>query len=181
MILLKVTKFISILLDKYLDMLELKKIKRVIITLPRGFLFNNLFTRIRKRLIESRCLKCIVDIPAGIYQDTGIPSVILILENNQDEVLLVDASRSTVKIGGELRWYSSFQKKILDVESIKSIISSDDINKKIIVKNDTIIEENYQLVPGIYTQERLDGIALGELEKVKLLHLKFNHVKNLFK
>ena len=39
------------LLDKYLDLL-VSKIKRVIITLHRGILFNNISARIRKRLIK---------------------------------------------------------------------------------------------------------------------------------
>ena len=104
----------------------------------------------------------------------------MVLENNHHEVQIVDATRSVVKIEGGNK--SSFQNKILDIESIKNIISSDDINKKIIVKYDTIIEEDYQLVPGIYIQERIDGIALGELlEKVKTSTSEIQYVKNLFK
>lgn len=177
------------LLDKYMDMLEMERINRVIIALPRGVLFNNFSTRIRKRLIESGCLKCIVDLPDGIYNDTGISSVIMILEKNHDEILFVDASECGIKN----QYNTRFQKKILDLESIKDIISQDDKNEKIIVKYNTIIEENYQLVPGIYTKERIDGVALGELlRKVKtstsenhscekfiqIKDLKFKEIKN---
>lgn len=89
-------------------MIETAKVKegRVAVIVPHGVLFRGAAEgRIRRALIEENILDAVIGLPAGLFQTTGIPVVILIFDRtrevggkneNRKDVLFIDASREFV-------------------------------------------------------------------------------------
>ncbi len=73
------------------------------IVLPHGVLFRGSSEgTIRKRLIEKNRIDTIIGLPSNLFTNTGIPVCILILKKNRDvgdPVLVIDASKSFIKVG----------------------------------------------------------------------------------
>ena len=73
------------------------------IVLPHGVLFRGSSEgEIRKRLLEKNCIDTIIGLPNNLFTNTGIPVCVLILKKNRavgDPVLVIDASKSFIKVG----------------------------------------------------------------------------------
>jgi len=73
------------------------------IVLPHGVLFRGAAEGdIRQRLIEKNCIDAVIGLPAGMFTNTGIPVIIMILKKNRKfdaPVLIIDASKGYVKQG----------------------------------------------------------------------------------
>lgn len=66
------------------------------IVLPHGVLFRgNEEERIRTKLLQRRQIDTIIGLPAGIFTNTGIPTIVMILRKTakHDNVLFIDASQ----------------------------------------------------------------------------------------
>jgi type I restriction enzyme M protein len=76
--------------------------------LPHGVLFRgNAEAVIRRRLVESGCLKGIIGLPTNLFYGTGIPACILVLDKEnaagRKGVFLIDASKGFIKDGPKNR------------------------------------------------------------------------------
>lgn len=79
---------------------HLKQDGRMAIVLPHGVLFRGAAEgRIRQQLLENHNISAVIGLPEKIFTNTGIPTVILILEKNRatDDVLFIDASNGFEK------------------------------------------------------------------------------------
>ncbi|MEK4272538.1 N-6 DNA methylase [Paenibacillus sp. FSL R7-0026] len=76
-----------------------KKNGRCAVVLPQGVLFQGgREGEIRKQLIDSDKLECVITLVSGLFYSTGVSACILILNNNKDQehkekVCLIDASK----------------------------------------------------------------------------------------
>lgn len=87
------------------------------IVLPHGVLFRGgEEEQIRTNLIEKNNIDAIIGLPANIFFGTGIPTLIMVLKQHrdQDEVLIIDASKGFVKDGKQNRLRACDIKKIAD-------------------------------------------------------------------
>lgn len=79
---------------------HLKQDGRMAIVLPHGVLFRGgAEGRIRQELLENRNISAVIGLPEKIFTNTGIPTIIMILEKNRttDDVLFIDASKGFEK------------------------------------------------------------------------------------
>jgi len=72
--------------------------------------------RIRTNLIEKNNIDAIIGLPANIFFGTGIPTIIMVLKQQRDnnDVLIIDASKGYVKEGKNNKLQASDIKRIVD-------------------------------------------------------------------
>ena len=87
------------------------------IVLPHGILFRGgEEEQIRTNLIEKNHIDAIIGLPANIFFGTGIPTLVMVLKQHrdQDDVLIIDASKGFVKDGKQNRLRACDIKRIAD-------------------------------------------------------------------
>ncbi|MFC2454799.1 MAG: N-6 DNA methylase [Segatella salivae] len=87
------------------------------IVLPHGVLFRGgEEEQIRTNLIEKNNIDAIIGLPANIFFGTGIPTLIMVLKQHRDndDVLIVDASKGFIKEGKQNKLRACDIKKIAD-------------------------------------------------------------------
>lgn len=91
------------------------------IVLPHGVLFrgnkeDGSEGQIRMNLIEKNNIDAIIGLPAGIFFGTGIPTLIMVLKQRRDndDVLIIDASKGFIKDGKQNRLRACDIKRITD-------------------------------------------------------------------
>ena len=87
------------------------------IVLPHGVLFRGGDEeQIRTNLIEKNNIDAIIGLPANIFFGTGIPTLIMVLKQHRDndDVLIIDASKGFVKDGKQNKLRACDIKKIAD-------------------------------------------------------------------
>ena len=87
------------------------------IVLPHGVLFRGgEESTIRKNLIENNHIDTIIGLPANIFFGTGIPTIIMVLKQKRDnnDVLIIDASKGFTKEGKNNKLRASDIKRIAD-------------------------------------------------------------------
>ena len=118
------------------------------IVLPHGVLFrgdpeDDGEGKIRKKLIEKNQIDCIIGLPANIFFGTGIPTLIMVLKQHRqnDDVLIIDASKGFVKDGKNNKLRDCDIKRIADTVRLRS--DEPGFSRK--VTRDTIRQNNYNL------------------------------------
>lgn len=99
------------------DLYHLKPNGMMTIVLPHGVLFRGGEEgKIRRNLIEENHIDAIIGLPANIFYGTGIPTIIMVLrqQRENDEVLIVDASKGFIKEGKNNRLRASDIRRIVD-------------------------------------------------------------------
>lgn len=109
------------------------------IVLPHGVLFRGgEEEQIRTNLIEKNNIDAIVGLPANIFFGTGIPTLIMVLKQHRenDDVLVIDASKCFVKDGKQNKLRACDIKKIADtvrdratVRGFSRTVSRDEIRE----------------------------------------------------
>lgn len=126
------------------DLYHVKPDGIMTIVLPHGVLFRGgQEGEIRKNLIEKNNIDAVIGLPSNIFFGTGIPTIIMILKQtkNDDDVLIIDASKGFVKEGKNNVLRASDIKKIVD-----TVISRESIDKfSRLVSKDEIRENDYNL------------------------------------
>ncbi|MGX9539521.1 type I restriction-modification system subunit M [Shewanella sp. A22] len=126
------------------DLYHLKPDGIMTIVLPHGVLFRGGEEgEIRKQLIEQNHIDAIIGLPSNIFFGTGIPTVILVLKQKREnnDVLIVDASKHFVKEGKNNKLQASDIKRIVD-----SVINRDSIEKfSQLVSKQTLRDNGYNL------------------------------------
>lgn len=118
------------------------------IVLPHGVLFrgtpdDGAEGQIRKRLIEKNHIDAIIGLPANIFFGTGIPTLVMVLKQHRDndDILIIDASKGFVKDGKQNKLRASDIKRISDAWSNRTDIPG--FSRK--VSRDEIRENGYNL------------------------------------
>lgn len=126
------------------DLYHLKPDGIMTIVLPHGVLFRGGEEgEIRKQLIEQNHIDAIIGLPSNIFFGTGIPTVILVLKQKREnnDVLIVDASKHFVKEGKNNKLQASDIKRIVD-----SVINRESIEKfSQVVSKQTLRDNGYNL------------------------------------
>lgn len=91
------------------------------IVLPHGVLFRGGSEGdIRQRLLDKNQIDTIIGLPSGMFTNTGIPVIVMILKKNRpvgEPVLVIDASRSFIKVGKQNVLQEKDIAKIVDTYS----------------------------------------------------------------
>lgn len=128
---------------------------KAVLALSNSFLFseNILEKKLKEFLIQNHFVEMVISLPSGILNYTSIPFNLLILSNTTNKVLptFIDASNCFIEI--------SKSSKILDLEKIYSILSSENAFKRQVQINE-IAQNDFSLIPARY----LNQIARLELE-----------------
>ena len=126
------------------DLYHLKPDGIMTIVLPHGVLFRGGEEgEIRKNLIEKNKIDTIIGLPANIFYGTGIPTIIMVLKQRRqnNDVLIIDASKGFIKEGKNNKLRASDIKKIVDV-----VIRRENVDKySRVVSRDEIRENDYNL------------------------------------
>ncbi len=119
------------------DLFHLKPDGIMTIILPHGVLFRGGEEGgIRKNLIEQNHIDTIIGLPANIFFGTGIPTVVMVLNQKRErtDVLIVDASKGFTKVGKNNLLRACDIKKISDtvarrenVPKFSKVVSRDEI------------------------------------------------------
>ncbi len=118
------------------------------IVLPHGVLFRGAPDdegegKIRKRLIEKNQIDAIIGLPANIFFGTGIPTLIMVLKQHRqnDDILIIDASKGFVKDGKQNKLRASDIKRIADTWRDRADVPG--FSRK--VSREEVRENNYNL------------------------------------
>lgn len=93
------------------------------IVLPHGVLFRGGEEgEIRKNLVEYNNIDTIIGLPANIFYGTGIPTIVMVLKQKKDndDVLIIDASKGFMKEGKNNKLRACDIKKIVDTAMVLS-------------------------------------------------------------
>lgn len=138
------------------DLYHVKPNGIMTIVLPHGVLFRGGDEeKIRTNLIEENNIDAIIGLPANIFFGTGIPTIIIVLKQkrNNEDILIVDASKGFVKEGKNNRLRACDIKRITDAVVNRSDIPK--FSKK--VSRQTIRENGYNLNIPRYVDSSADA------------------------
>lgn len=121
--------------------------KAVAIT-TAGALFRGDERDIRKYFISEGLINTIIALPAGMFETTKIPTILIIFSHNNQSIRFVDARHICTKG----RRYNTFSDD--DIKKIVSLCSEDGKLSKIVTKNE-IIEKDYNLDPNSYFETEI--------------------------
>jgi type I restriction enzyme M protein len=118
------------------------------IVLPHGVLFRGAPDdegegKIRKRLIEKNQIDAIIGLPANIFFGTSIPKLVMVLKQHRqnDDILIIDASKGFVKDGKQNKLRASDIKRIADAWRDRANVPG--FSRK--VSREEVRENNYNL------------------------------------
>lgn len=123
------------------DLYHVKPSGIMTIVLPHGVLFRGGEEgEIRRNLIEKNKIDAIIGLPANIFFGTGIPTIIMVLkqQRDNDDILIVDASKHFEKYGKNNRLRASDIKRIVDVVTQRKSVAhfSRKVEREEIRRND---------------------------------------------
>lgn len=147
------------------------------IVLPHGVLFRGGEEgQIRKNLVDYHHIDAIIGLPSNIFFGTGIPTIIMVLKQKRqnDDILIIDASKGFIKDGKNNKLRASDIKKITDTIIARADIPnySRKVSKEEIIKNDYNLNipryidsqekaENYDIYASMF-----GGIPLSEINEL---------------
>lgn len=121
------------------DLYHLKPDGMMTIVLPHGVLFRGGEEGdIRRNLIENNHIDAVIGLPANIFFGTGIPTIIMVLRQKREnnDVLIIDASKGFEKVGKNNRLRASDIRRIVDtyiaradVEKFSRVVSKEEIRQ----------------------------------------------------
>lgn len=153
------------------------------IVLPHGVLFRGgAEGEIRKRLLDKGLLDTIIGLPSNLFTNTGIPVVVMVLKKNRnigDPVLVIDASRSFIKVGKQNVLEEKDIAKIVDTYSNRTEI----LGYSHLATREEIIDNDYNMNIPRYVEAAdseishdvdahiLGGIPQKNIEELSVLNL----------
>lgn len=152
------------------------------IVLPHGVLFRGASEgQIRKRLLEKNYIDTIIGLPSNLFTNTGIPVVVIILKKNRpldEPVLIIDASKSFIKVGKQNELQEKDIAKIVDTYSNRT----EEEGYSYLANREEIIENEYNMNIPRYvmsTEEEIPhdvdghlfgGIPIKDIKNLKIIH-----------
>lgn len=162
-------------------MLETAKVKtgRVAVIVPHGVLFRGgAEGKIRQAILEENVIDAVIGLPAGLFQTTGIPVAILILDRSREKGGENESKKDILFIEASKEYKPAKAKNILGDDNAEKILNTY-LNRKEIEKfsrkvmPEEIIENDYNLnitryVDTFEEEEEIDIAAnLAELKKLE--------------
>jgi type I restriction enzyme M protein len=139
---------------------SLKHSGKLITIVPHGFLFRGgSEKKTREFLVKSDLIESIISIPGGLYSNTSIPVVVLVINKSKNKkgiVNFIDANNCVEN--------SNKREKKLNDYRLNSIIkSSKETDSFKFVSNETIVANDYNLNVARYFINDYQGVRLGDL------------------
>ncbi len=177
-------------------MIETAKTKtgRIAVIVPHGVLFRGgAEGRIREQLIKENIIDAVIGLPAGLFQTTGIPVAVLVIDRsrekggeneNKKDILFIEASKEfkankaqNILTEENIENIYSTYKKRKDVEKFARSVSfkeleENDFNLNITRYVDTFVEEEPVDIKANLKELALLEPELQELEKQMAEYLK---------
>jgi type I restriction enzyme M protein len=142
---------------------SLKPGGKAAIVVPTGFITaqSGIDRKIREKLVDEKMLAGVVSMPSNIFATTGTNvSIVFIDRSNQDEVILVDASKlgQKVKDGKNQKTLLSEneEERIIDVFNNKR--AEDDFS--VSVSYEELTAKNYSLSAGQYFEVKIEYVDI---------------------
>lgn len=109
--------------------------KKAVLIMPMSVCFSQQLFTVRKAIVEKNALEMVVELPAGVFYETGIKTAVIVLNKHRssDQVTFVDGQECIVNHG---------KIKDLDVEALLNIITSGDTSCRVIVNQDEIFHND---------------------------------------
>jgi type I restriction enzyme M protein len=162
-------------------MVETAKVKsgRVAVIVPHGVLFRGgAEGKIRQALIEENIIDAVIGLPAGLFQTTGIPVAILILDRSREKGGANESKKDVLFIEASKEFKDGKAKNTLSKENIEKIYNTyanreeiDKFSRKVMPEE--IKENDFNLnitryVDTFVEEEEIDISAnLAELKKLE--------------
>ena len=152
---------------------------RVAVIVPHGVLFRGgAEGKIRQAFLEENIIDAVIGLPAGLFQTTGIPVAILIIDRSREQGGTNEKKKDIVFIEASKEFKPGKAQNTLSEENINKIYDTYAKRKKIdkfsrTVKPDEIKENDYNLnitryVDTFEEEEEIDISAnLKELKKLE--------------
>lgn len=148
------------------------KTGRCAVVLPQGVLFRDRKeAEMRKQLVESDKLECVITLVSGVFYSTGVSACILLLNNNKDashkgKVCLIDGSKFYTPKRAQV---------IMSQENIDAVYQKyqnyqDEIEVSKVVTIEDIKANNYSLALNNYIEKRKVETASSEEVKKQYLN-----------
>lgn len=161
---------------------------RLAVVLPQGVLFRSgKEGEIRKKMIESDKLECVITLVGGVFYSTGVSACILLLNNNKvhnhkGRVCLIDASAiytpqraQNIMTEDDINRVFELYRNYEDVVERVKVVTLDDIRSKdyTLAINNYIEKKEQETVPPAEVRrqyfEALDEVIEAETEMRRLL------------
>lgn len=130
-------------------MVETAKVKegRVVVIVPHGVLFRGAAEgRIRQSFLKENIIDTVIGLPAGLFQTTGIPVAILVLDRSREPGGTNEARKDVLFVEASKLFRSAKAQNVMDEEHIGTIVEAvenrRDIEKFCRVVQPEEIEEN---------------------------------------
>jgi len=177
-------------------MVETAKAKegKVVVVVPHGVLFRGASEgKIRKQLLQENLIDAVIGLPAGLFQTTGIPVAILVIDRSRESGGKNAERKDVFFVEGSKEFRSGKAQNFLDDEHIQKILEAVEKRKDVekfcrVVQPEEIEENDFNLnitryVDTFEEEEEVDIEAnlkemaeidekLVELEKKMAEHLK---------
>jgi len=161
-------------------MVEVAKPKsgRVAVIVPHGVLFRGgAEGKIRQSMLEDNIIDAVIGLPAGLFQTTGIPVAILIIDRSREkgginekdkDILFIEASKefvlgkaqNSLGLENSEKIYSTYVKR-KEVDKFSRIVNSEEIKENDYNLNITRYVDTFE------EEEEVDILAnLKELDKI---------------
>ncbi len=164
------------------------KTGRCAVVLPQGILFRgNKEGEIRKQLVESDKLECIITLVGGVFYSTGVSACILLLNNNKPSrhkghICMIDASNiftpqraQNIMTDDDILKVFEYYTGYEDVIEHVKIVKLDDIRDKdyTLAINNFIEKKEQETIPHVEVRreyfEAFDEMVEAEEKMMKLL------------
>ena len=151
--------------------------------LPTGFITaqTGIDKIIRQHLVDHKMLAAVVSMPSNIFATTGTNVSILFIDaNNQDKVVLIDASNLGEKIKDGKNQKTvlspSEEQQIINVFNDKEAVE----DLSVVVSYDEIAAKNYSLSAGQYFDVKIDYVDITPDEFNAKMQSFTNNLDRLF-
>ncbi|WP_350588114.1 class I SAM-dependent DNA methyltransferase [Psychrobacter sp. 78a-MNA-CIBAN-0178] len=163
---------------------SLKKGGKAAVVVPTGFITaqSGIDRKIREKLVDGKMLAGVVSMPSNIFATTGTNvSILFIDDNNDGDVVLVDASNLGEKIKE-----GKAQKTVLSAEEEQQIVNVfnnkeqvDDLS--VTVSYDDIRAKNYSLSAGQYFEVKIEYVDITAEQFAEKMQGFTDNLDDLFK
>jgi type I restriction enzyme M protein len=134
-------------------MIETAKPKtgRIAVIVPHGVLFRSgAEGKIREQLIKENIIDAVIGLPSGLFQTTGIPVAVLIIDRSREKGWANESKKDIFFIEASKEYKSNKAQNILTNDHIAKIVSTYEARKNVeklarSVAIDEIVENDYNL------------------------------------
>lgn len=162
---------------------SMSKNGKAAIVVPTGFITaqTGIDRKIREAMVDSKILAGVVSMPGNIFANTPTSvSIIFLDKNNQEDIVLIDASNLGIKIkeGKSQKTVLSEEEEQKVIDTFNNKLNVDDFS--VVVDYEAIKIRNFSLSAGQYFEVKIDYTPISqEVFKSEFLN-KQNSIDSLF-